>query len=216
MTDNTLKDIEYESINDDKIDKLSKLVKDQHDEMLATQKEIQEKADQQKEKADQQHIDMITKVDKLLSKNKKISKKLSVVKEQNEEISQQNDELLEKVTDISADRVVEAPNKNDKHVFIIMKDDDEDTPANEQYYVIRTKRRTHKHAVKRYQGLHPESKILINIEYNPNSINMWDRVRASLKRKIRCRLNNFGLKGEYSEDQLIADIDDINEEKFDV
>jgi hypothetical protein len=166
--------------------------------------ELMMKVDNQMVKIDKQ----TAKIDKLLHKNKKVSHKLTVVKEQ-------NDELLDKIDKISEDRVVTAPNDMDKHVFIIMRDDSEEAVRSKKYYAIRTKRRTSKTAIKKYQMEHEDSTILINIEYNPNSINLWDRVKAKLSKKIRIRVNYFGLKSGYTEQQLKEDIGNINDEKYD-
>ena len=132
------------------------------------------------------------------------------------DIRDQNDELLDKVDKISEDRVVGAPNEMDKHVFIVMKDKESNIDKSKRYYVIRTKRRTCKSAIKKYQLEHENSETLINIEYNSNSINLWDRVKAKMKTKIRIRVNYFGLRSGYTEEKMIGDIEELNDEKYDV
>ena len=77
------------------------------------------------------------KIDKLLGKNKNMSKKLTVIKEQNQEITQQNEELIDKVTIVAEDRVVKTQTSDDRHMFVVMKD--EEAPEKERYYAIRTK-----------------------------------------------------------------------------
>ena len=154
------------------------------------------------------------KVDKLLHKNKKISKKLTVIKEQNQDLSQQNDELLDKVTTIAEDRVVKTETSDDSHMFVVMKDETSD--PKERYYAIRVKRKIIKPTIKRYKNTHPDAIILLEIKYNPNSINLYDRIKSNLKDKLRFKLNNFGLKKNYSEKEMIEDINNINEEKMEV
>ena len=167
-----------------------------------------DKIDELMEKLDKQHAESQKKIDKLLHKNKKIAKKLSIVKEQ-------NDDLLDKVDKISEDRVVNAPDELDKHVFIVMRDDSENAERSKRYYAIRTKRRTSKNAIKKYKLEHENARILINIEYNPNGINLWDRIKAKLKSKIRIRVNYYGLRNNYTEEQMINDINELNDEKYD-
>ena len=184
--------------------------------------EKNDKIDELMKKLDKQHAESQEKIDRLLHKNKKVSRKLTVVKEHAEDLSnkltdvqEQNDKLLDKIDKISEDRVVNAPDDMDKHVFIVMRDDSDEAERSKKYYAIRTKRRTSKTAIKKYRLEHTDSTILINIEYNPNSINLWDRVRAKLSKKIRIRVNYFGLKSGYTEHQLKEDIGNINDEKYD-
>ncbi len=194
---------------DDKIDELMKKLDKQHEE---SQIQLKKQHDESQAKINEQ----TEKIDKLLKKNHKISSKLSDVKEQNEELLGQNEELLEKVDSIAVDRVVRAPNKKDRHCFVIMKDESEDAERTKTYYAIRTKQQSVNAAIKRYQDSHDESKVLLRIQYNPNSINLWDRVKSQLRRNLRIRTNSFGLRNRYTEEELIADINEINDEKFDV
>ena len=149
-------------------------------------------------------------------KNKKISKKLTIIKEQNQDITQQNDELLDTVNIIAEDRVVKTQTADNNHMFVVMKDEAEDVSDREVYYAIRTKRRTIRPTIKKYREHHPNTKVLIEITYNPNSINLWDRIKESLSDKIRFKINYFGLKRGYTEEELITDINDINKEKLEV
>ena len=165
-------------------------------------------------KLDEQHEEMVkrdeisqAKLDKVLHKNRKISHRLKTVKEQ-------NTELLDKIDMITEDRVVNPVDDRDKHEFIIMKDNDRKASRSRKYYVIRTKRRTANSAVERYQKKHPQASILMEIEYNPNSINLWDRVKSSLGKKLNVRTNDFGICGHYTEEKMIEDIHKLNEEKY--
>ena len=171
---------------DDKIDKLMEKVDKQSEEIHKQTEEIHE----------------------LLRKNKHISHKLS-------DIEDQNEELGTKIDRISEDRVVIPPNASDMPVFIVMKDNGEHVMRRKKYYVIRTKRCSARSAIKKYKLEHENSTVLINIEYNPNSINLWDRAKARLKNHIKRKLNYFGLRNDYTEEQLIEDINELNDEKYD-
>ena len=195
-----ISDIVTEYFNKKELEKHERLLKkkdDKIDELKAMMKEQSEEIKKQTEK-----------IDNLLHKNKKISRKLSHVRDQ-------NSELIDKIDNISENRVVDPPNEMDKQEFIIMRDDSDDAERTKKYYAIRTKSRSAKSAIKKYQLEHEDSTILINIKYNPNSINLWDRVKAKLDKKIRIRINNFGLRKGYTEEQLIDDINELNDEKYD-
>jgi hypothetical protein len=192
-------DIVNKYINKKELEKKERLIKQKDDKI----DELMKKVDLQ-----------TAKIDKLLGKNKRISKKLSVIKEQNQEITQQNEELIDKVDTVAEDRVVKTKASDDRHMFVVMKDSEADD--RERYYAIRTKKRTMKPTIKRYMNVHPNAEILIEISYNPNSINLWDRIKETLHDKIRFKLNNFGLKKKYTEKELIEDIIDINKEKLEV
>ena len=190
-------------INKKELEKKEKLLKKKDD-----------KIDELKEMMQKQSDEMTAKIDELLHKNKKMSKKLTIIKEQNQEITQQNDELLDKVDTITEDRVVRTQTNENDHMFVVMKDPDESD--RNRYYAIRTKKRTIKPTIKRYTELRPNATKLIEITYNPNSINLYDRIKETLNKKLRFKINNFGLKGDYSESQMIKDIEDINDEKYEV
>jgi len=165
----------------------------------------------------EQNIEMrkqTAKIDKLLHKNKRITHKLTNIEEQNEEMAQQNDELIISINQITPDRVIKSDDKDNQHTFVIMKD--ATAQRHERYYAIRTKKRTMKSAIKRYKTRHPACVKILEISYNPNSINLWDRCKENLKRHIDFRQNNFGLKRNYTETELINDINDINDEKLNV
>ena len=184
---------------DDKIDELKKMMEEAKLRDEAQSVKMKEQSD---------------KIDRLLNKNKKISKKLTVIREQNQEITQQNEELIDKVNTVAEDRVVKTQTSDDRHMFVVMKD--VEAPEKERYYAIRTKKRTMKPTIKRYMNVHPKAKILIEIQYNPNSINLWDRIKETLSDKIRFKLNNFWLRRNYTEEEMMSDINEINEEKLEV
>jgi len=170
--------------------------------------ELMELTKQQTEETKQQSA----KIDRLLHKNKKMSHKLNDIKEINEDISEQNTELLQKVDTITEDRVVKAQPKHNP-VFVIMK-----TPSKNinRYYAIRTQKMSVKRAIKNYIEKHNGAVELLRIEYNPNSINLWDRVKNGLYKKIRTSGCSFTLRTNYTEKKLIKDIKKVNEEKYDV
>lgn len=69
-----------------------------------------------------------------------------------------------------------------------------------------------------YEERHPNMTVVMKINYSPNSMNLWYRIKSKLgngrKRKITIDNCNFNLKGNYSEADLINDIKDIHNEQF--
>lgn len=181
--------------------------------------EKDDKIDELMKKVDKQSEDMAkqtAKIDKLLGKNKKMSKKLTIIKEQNQDISEQNEDLLHKVDTIVEDRVVKMPNPKHNPVFVIMKNPSKTKKDKTRYYAIRTKKMNVKRAISNYLETNEKATELLRIEYNPNSINLWDRVKEQLHEHIRTLGCTLTLKPGYTEEKLLKDINDINEEKYDV
>lgn len=194
----------------DRIDELIEKMDKQSEEARLER----EKADQERQKAEQERIEARERYLKLKGKAKRANKHLSELKEMHQEVTQQNEELLQKMDGVLEDRVVKPDHLRDQHSFVVMKDPNEDPKT--MYYAIRTKKKIVKPTVKRYIESHRNAVVLVQIDYNPNSINLWDRIRTTLKKNIKCRLNAFGLVGDFTEEQLIEQINDINEEKFNV
>jgi hypothetical protein len=174
--------------------------------------ELMKKVDKQSEEMEKQSA----KIDKLLGKNKKMSKKLTIIKEQNEDISEQNEDLLQKVDTIVEDRVVKMPLPKHNPVFVVMKNPSKTKKDKTRYYAIRTKRMNVKRAINNYLETNEKATELLRIEYSPNSINLWDRVKERLREHIRTVGCTLTLKSGYTEEHLLKDITDINEEKYDV
>ena len=148
----------------------------------------------------------------------KQTKKIDIIEEQNDEILQQNDELNEKIDTISETRVVRTENTGDDHCFAVLKNTAIDADEEEMYYAIRTKRKTYNSMFNRMTKKIPTMKLLLKIEFNPNSINLFDRIRQELvdTNKIITKRNYFGLNKNYTEASLILDIKKINNEKYNV
>ncbi len=154
------------------------------------------------------------KIDTLLQDNKKTRKQLNSIQQTADELYVQNDELLEIVGDKSEDSVMKTSNPKNNPAFVVIKN----TEATDKfkYYVIRTKNRSLNASIKRYKKIHPKSKIILSIDYNPNAINLWDRVKEQLRNKVIVRVCKLSLRKGYTEKKLIRDINRINEERYDV
>lgn len=195
----------------EKLIRKQKLIIGDHEDKID---ELMKKLDKQAEEASLRDEKQSAKIDKLLHKNKKVSRRLKTISEQARELEDQNDELLEKVTDVSIDRVVKSQDDTNSHVFVVMKDTQ--TKDKDKYYSIRTKQKTLHGQIVRYMKTHPKAIQLLTIDYNPNSINLWDRIKENLDGKISCTNNKFRIFKKYTETELIEDVRKINDEKFEV
>lgn len=70
-----------------------------------------------------------------------------------------------------------------------------------------------------HKNKHPDMKILKIIAYSPNGMNLWIRVKEKLaeckKRKINVAGCKFNLRKKYTEEELLDDIVDIHNERYD-
>lgn len=158
-------------------------------------------------------------IERLLLANKKqntrvrkLNGKLDNLTHTAAELIEQKNRLIFKVNTVSEDRVIKSKYITNKPVFVLLKDNT--IKDSMRYYVIRTKRRFLNRALARYKQSHPEGKILLKIDYNPNSINLWDRIKEKLNKKIIVNMNNVGLQVGYSEKRFLRNIKSINKERY--
>jgi len=156
------------------------------------------------------------KIDKLLNKNSKMDKRIKKLLDKADNLQDQNDDIIEKIETICDDRVIKPGKLSDTHVFVIIKNNDDDEEY--QYHTIRRLRNTIKPAIASYKDLHPDASIIVYIEYNPNPINLWNRIKDNLgkgrQRKILFDGNNFKLRDDYTQEEMIHDINAIHNQRF--
>src|SRR3981189_744886 len=90
------------------------------------------------------------------------------------------------------------------HSFVIMKVNDEN--ARGAYYVIRTRRRTIRAAMKRFTNKHPNATIMIEQRFIPNGVNLYQRLKV--QRLIKTHHNFFNIMT--CEHGLVKAIDAMN------
>lgn len=178
---------------DDKIDKMSKKM----DTMIEGNKELIKGNKTLKKQ-----------VKVLMCQNNKISKQNAKTHEQNEDIV----DMLENITD----HVVVPGKHGDGHMFFLIKNNDEDTEDTVyNYHVFRVMRKDANKKIIEHKIKHPNMTILLRIDHTPNSINLWNRVKTALSKKIEytgCRVN---LKKKYTQKVFVDDIKMIHNERFD-
>lgn len=159
----------------------------------------------------------------LLNKNSKMDNRIKRLSKKNNEMFEQNEEIIGKIDVINNDRVVTTGDKNDEHTLAIIanNDDPEEYDDDETIYsycVIRTMARSLNARIASHMDRHPNMRIIMKINYSPNAVNLWVRIRKELgleRKKIIISHCSFNLKGRYSERRLIADIKKIHNERFD-
>jgi Protein of unknown function (DUF3627)/MSV199 domain len=160
------------------------------------------------------------KIDKLINTMNEMNGKLDDIRDKNDELLDNNEELLKdnkkilKKLDISTDdRVHRSESRGKQEHFILIKLNREDFVWS--YYVLRIQRRSINSRIKSKQRDFPNLEILVDIHYQPNSKNLFDRIQKSLR-----DLNNISVKGNYlnlgvnfTEENLLEAVRDIDEEK---
>jgi len=164
------------------------------------------------------------KIDELLTLNKKMDKRIKRLLSKNDELYGQNEEILHKVDHISNDRVVRTSRITNDHLLVILKnnDDPDDYDKDEtiyDYHALRVMRKSKNARLVEHAKRHPQMEVLSEITYSPNSINLWNRIKDQLgsgrKKKLFIDNCKFNLRDGYEEEDLISDIQNIHDERFD-
>lgn len=189
-------------IKDDKINKLIKEVKKRNT-----------KLDEQSIKLDEQS----TKLDKMDNRIKRLLKENLV-------LQNQNDDILEKLDGANNAKVVPTGRSCDTHILTITRNNDDPNEYDEDekifdHNVLRVMKKSYNKRMAAHVERHPHTEILLTIQYSPNSMNLWTRIKGSLahgkNKKIQVDGCGFNRLKHYSEKQLIKDITDIHNERFD-
>lgn len=164
-------------------------------------------------------IDILLEGNEILKKgNDKLDKKVKQLLSKNNEIYEQNENLFEKLDDVCNDRVVHGK-PSESHMLLVIKnnDDDDDDAENicYEYTIKRVMKKSHKQIVAEHNKRHPNMEILLRLDYSPNAINLWNRIKTELKSKIKCSGCNVNLRKKYSERKFLKDIKNIHDERFD-
>lgn len=155
----------------------------------------------------------------LKKRNIKLDKKVKLLLSKNDEIYEQNENLYGKLDDICNDRVVRGK-PGDSHMMFVIKnndevdeDDSEDTVYD--YTIKRVMKKSYKQILADHNKRHPDMEILLRLDYSPNAINLWNRIKTELNSKIDCSGCNVNLIGRYSERNFLKDIRNIHNKRFD-
>jgi hypothetical protein len=141
--------------------------------------------------------------ERILSKNNDLSIEMS-------KLSLDNQITHEMLNIVVEDRVVKPEDKDSTSSIVIYESIDQ---GPNMFYIFRVQKRGLKAALKRYKADNPNAIKFYEIEYNPNSINYFQRFKQKYKNEIRSYYNKFELLG-ITKDQLKEFIEEINNEKY--
>jgi Protein of unknown function (DUF3627). len=102
-----------------------------------------------------------------------------------QDLETRNEALKNYVEDISP-KVI---NPNKRHMFAIIQ---KNQPHEYPYYIIRIQRRNFQQSLKRVQIKYPRAQVIADLDYNPNSINLFNRIMNEIQ-YITCKYNDFKL-----------------------
>lgn len=176
------------------------------------------------------HVSTIREKDKIINeqaiKNMSLKEMLEKTLENTERILSKNDDLSIEMSKLSLDnqithemlnvvvedRVVKSEDKDSTSSIVIYESIDQ---GPNMFYIFRVQKRGLKAALKRYKADNPNAIKFYEIEYNPNSINYYQRFKQKYKNKIRPHYNKFELL-DINKDQLREFIEEINNEKYQI
>jgi hypothetical protein len=171
---------------DDKIDELREMLVRQEKYMRSLGISLEEVKDQN---------------DTLIHENKKISKKA--------------DNIQRKLGIAVEDRAPLPDDTKKRERFVLIKRNDPDFMT---YYTIRAQHGYTKNKMKIERVHFPDLEVLLDFRCNPNSKTLYVRIKENLKAKgVTFKGNNIDLsESEVTEEELIEEIGDINEQKYSV
>jgi KilA-N domain/Protein of unknown function (DUF3627) len=210
-------------------DKLLKKKQDKIDRMNIKMDKLLANNAEQNNRMDKmllENTEQTNQIKKLLEENagqsiqiKKLNKRAKRLIRTNDEINGKVDDLDGKLTIVADARVVSTGKSVDNNMLIIIKNNDDpeeydDDEELHEYHCMRVLRSTYNNRIAQYKKKHPDAKILLEIDYSPNSINLFKRMKDQLKKKIEFYNCDFDLKKKYTEEMLIRDINKIHNERL--
>ena len=183
---------------DDKIDELDKNIK----QLLSENKEMKNMLEKNQLKLDKTFDRLVGVNDELRDVKYKLDDTNDKLDDTNEEL----DIIKDKLDIATDDRVIKTKSKNTLEYLIILKTDDENEDY--KYYIVRCQKR----AIKQRLEDNPNYTEIKRIECVPNSTNLFNRIKETLKNNLKIKSNRLNLKN-INETDFLNKIDLINEEK---
>ena len=167
----------------------------------------------------------------LIMMNNELSRKLDEVMEKQDEMLEQFDDMKgeneiqgenirkmgQKLGIATMERAVRTKNTKTHEKFILVELND--PHYDWKYSVIRAQKFTANKKLKSLKDVHSESKICIEIEYQPNSINLFNLIKEELKDKrkvINVKYNYINLEENYTHEEFLEDIRKIDRSKVNI
>lgn len=149
----------------------------------------------------------------LLNGNQRLLDGNQELKEDNLMLISDGKKILKKLDISTEDRVPKSATAGKQEHFILLKLNRAEYAWT--YYVLRVQHRSVNARLRKKRLDFPNLTVLVNIEYQPNSKNLFERVQESLTGldKIKCKGNFVKLVEEYTEEEFVQAIVAIDNEK---
>jgi hypothetical protein len=131
-----------------------------------------------------------------------------------DETNDRLDDLRDKLDIASDQRVLPTSNRKLREKFILLRLNDEDDTVFD-YYVIRCQTRAIKKAIQKIREVYPEAERILTITCQPNSKNLYNRIKEELANNIEV-YKNYISPYNMSHARFIKRIREINEERYDL
>lgn len=155
----------------------------------------------------------------ILDRNKELKSQVSDLTDGMTKLSLDNEITHEQLNEVQhtldivvEDRVVRPEDETIEHTIVIYESLDK---GPNKFYIFRVQKRGFKAALSRYLKKNPNAVKFMEIEYNPNAINYYNRFKQEYKEKIISRYNDFELV-DITKKQLKEFIEKVDDEKFEV
>ena len=184
----------------------SEMLQRQNNELIMMNNELSRKLD---EIAENSNI--------LIEKQEELLEQFDEMKGENEIQGESIRKMSQKLGIATTERAVRTKNTRTHEKFILVELND---PQYEwKYSVIRAQKFTANKKLKSLKDVHSESKICIEIEYQPNSINLFNLIKEELKDKrkvINVKYNYINLEENYTHEEFLEDIRKIDRSKVNI
>jgi Protein of unknown function (DUF3627) len=157
-----------------------------------------------------QNDQLLKNTERILFKNDNLINEVSKLSLDNQITHERLNDVQYTLYIVVKDRVVKTENKDITSSIVIYESIDQ---GPNMFYIFCVQKRGLKAALKRYKADNPNAIKFYEIEYNPNSINYYQRFKQKYKNKIRSYYNKFELL-DITKEQLKEFIEEINNEKY--
>lgn len=140
---------------------------------------------------------------RLQARNNEIETKFAIAQARNMELISMNQEYQKIEEDVSPKSFTNLK----RNIFLLI---DKNTP-NESYpyYAVRIQKGSIHKAMKLLRKKYPNLNILLTINYNPNSINLFNLAKEKLP-NIKCKYNNIKVINSYTIENFICDFEKLS------
>jgi hypothetical protein len=170
-------------------------------------------------KKDDKIVLLTRSVDNLKLETGKMNGRIKSLLKINTRVENKLDVVKDKLDGAKNKRIVDTNNPRDVNHLVIVRnninfDDYDDDEEVYDYCVFRRMNHNLKSFIKDHKEKHPNMEIILNIDGAPNAMHLWKNVLKGLKDKIIVSGTQFNLAHNYRRQQLIDDILDIYNERF--